>query len=214
MMYLTRRWLAVVLLSSVVWCGVSSSFGEEPPAETARQLIEELGVKVVDLLSDPEISLSERETRFRGIFREFFAVESVARWIVGRHWRRAAPAERADYLELFEDLIVLGHANRFQAYAGQNLAVQRALEPEGDVVTVFSEIKQPTSETRIDVTWRVGFEDGEFRIVDVIVQGTSLSQTLRSDFASTLRQRGGTLGGLNEALREKIAELNAPQDDA
>jgi len=41
----------------------------------------------------------------------------------------------------------------------------------------------------------------------VIVEGTSMSNTLRSDFGSIIRQKGGSIAGLISALREKTASL-------
>ena len=45
--------------------------------------------------------------------------------------------------------------------------------------------------------------------IDVVVKGASMSQTLRSDFGSIIRQKGGRVSGLLEELRVKTASLKA-----
>ncbi len=45
------------------------------------------------------------------------------------------------------------------------------------------------------------------KILDVIVEGASMSQTLRSDFGSIIRQKGGKVSGLLDVLRVKTAAL-------
>ena len=56
---------------------------------------------------------------------------------------------------------------------------------------------------------RVGARGEIIRILDVVVEGASMSQTLRSDFGSIIRQRGGKVSGLLEELRVKTASLKA-----
>ena len=41
----------------------------------------------------------------------------------------------------------------------------------------------------------------------MVVEGASMSQTLRSDFGSIIRQKGGKVSGLLEELRVKTASL-------
>ena len=59
------------------------------------------------------------------------------------------------------------------------------------------------------VLWRVGAKGETFKILDVIVEGASMSQTLRSDFGSIIRQKDGKVSALIEALRLKTASLKA-----
>ena len=74
---------------------------------------------------------------------------------------------------------------------------------------MFSEIHQNEGAPPVRVNWRVARKDAMYKIVDVVVEGTSMSNTLRSDFGSIIRQRGNKVSGLIEALREKTATLRA-----
>ncbi|MBM3580943.1 MAG: ABC transporter substrate-binding protein, partial [Alphaproteobacteria bacterium] len=89
----------------------------------ARTFVESLAKQAVDSLADPKIARSERINRFRRMFNDSFAVEAIGRWILGRHWRTATEAERAEYLGLFEDLMVVSYVDRFAEYAGEALKV-------------------------------------------------------------------------------------------
>jgi ABC-type transporter MlaC component len=61
----------------------------------------------------------------------------------------------------------------------------------------------------VQVLWRVGARGEIIKILDVVVEGASMSQTLRSDFGSIIRQRDGKVSGLLEELRVKTASLKA-----
>ena len=74
---------------------------------------------------------------------------------------------------------------------------------------MFSEIKRPDGVKPIRVDWRVGTNGAVYKLLDVIVEGASMSNTLRSDFGSIVRREGNQIGGLLAALREKTEALKA-----
>lgn len=175
--------------------------------EAARVFIQELSEDAVRSLTDGAVTKAQRIRRFRRMFADHFAVKAMGKWILGRHWRKATESERTEYLRLFEDLMVVSYVDRFAEYAGESLKTVRAVRHGEKTAIVFSEIVQPGSSKPIRVDWRVGRDSDAFKVLDVVVEGTSMSQTLRSDFGSTIRRRGGSLEGLLEALREKTAAL-------
>ena len=75
------------------------------------------------------------------------------------------------------------------------------MQSEDGNCTVFSEIERPGAKP-VHVDWRVGTNGANYKLLDVIVEGASLSNTLRSDFGSIVRQKGNQIGGLLTALQE------------
>ncbi|MCG8510728.1 MAG: ABC transporter substrate-binding protein, partial [Rhodospirillales bacterium] len=153
-------------------------------------------------------SRSERIDRFRVLFNDHFAVKTIGQWVLGRYWRRAKPAEQEEYLVLFEDYIVASYVDRFAEYAGEKLQVTEATVDADGSAVVFSEILLPGSgKTPVRVNWIVDGIEDDFKIVDMVVEGVSMSTTLRSDFGSILRRESGKVAGLLDVLREKTASL-------
>jgi phospholipid transport system substrate-binding protein len=177
------------------------------PIEGAQALIQSLSDEATALLNNPNAPAEKRVEVFRDLLRKYFASSAIGKWVLGRYWRQATDAERADYLLLFEDYIVYGYVKRFGGYAGEKLKIIRTANTDANTVTVFSEFVRPGGEKPIMVDWRVGSDADRFMITDVVVEGTSLSQTLRSDFASTIHQGGGNVESLLVVLRNKVAQL-------
>jgi phospholipid transport system substrate-binding protein len=174
----------------------------EPPE--AHQFIESLADEAVSALTAPDIGRPERIQRFRSLFRAHFAVKEIARWILGRYWNTATEEQRAEYLNLFEDYIVASYVDRFAQYAGETLNVVRAVEEGSGVMIVFSDIRLPdTGSTPVRVNWRIEEVDGTLKVFDLVVEGVSMSTTMRSDFASIIRRSGGKVAALLDVLREK-----------
>ena len=182
----------------------AASFEDE-----ATTFVKKLAEKAIAELTDKSEPRVQRIFLFREFFNAHFAVNGIGKWILGRHWKKATEEEREEYLHLFEDLMVVSYVDRFAAYTGEPLMIIKTLSQNATNATVFTEIEQPGGTAPINVDWRVARKDSIYKIVDVVVEGTSMSATLRSDFGSTIRQRGGKVSGLLTALREKTASLNS-----
>lgn len=125
-------------------------------ADDTKRFIEGLADKAIAALTVENLSRDERVTRFRSLFTEYFAVDTIGRWVLGRHWRRATDAERDEYLMLFEDLIVFTYVDRFTQYSGERLSVTRTLfSDESRDALVFSR-RSPGPPAASRWRWRGG----------------------------------------------------------
>ncbi len=204
---ISRRIFAVGF-SLLVLLSVAPARASAELENGAKSFIESLAKQAVDSLADPKVARPERINRFRRMFNDSFAVEAIGRWILGRHWRTATEAERSEYLGLFEDLMVVSYVDRFAEYAGEALKVNRSITENENTVTIFSEIVRPSGGQPVRVDWRVGRnKEAAYKIVDVVVEGTSMSNTMRADFTSVINQKGGQMSGLIEVLRAKTVAL-------
>ncbi len=175
----------------------------------AEQFVRSLADQAVESLTKPDTPREQRIKNFRKLFNDHFAVRSIGRFVLGRHWRKATDEEKKEYMVLFEDLMVVSYVDRFQRYAGRNLNITKSRIEKANMATVFSEISRPNATRPVQVLWRVGAKGETIKILDMVVEGASMSQTLRSDFGSIIRRKGGHLSGLLEELRIKTASLKA-----
>ena len=170
--------------------------------EEAGNFITSMADKAIAALTEEGISREQRVARFRGLLKENFAVSSIGRWVLGRYWRKATFAERSEYLKLFENLIVTSYVDRFERYSGETLTVTKTVVKKAGDVIVFSQITRSQGVKPVNVDWRVRVNKGQYKIVDVIVEGISMGQTQRSEFASVIRNNGGNVQGLLVELRK------------
>jgi phospholipid transport system substrate-binding protein len=64
-------------------------------------------------------------------------------------------------------------------------------------------IVSPEGKPPVKVDWRVRNKDGRYKIVDVLVEGVSMSLTQRSDFSSVIQAGGGDVQVLLNHLKQK-----------
>lgn len=180
----------------------------EQSQASAQTFIEGLAEKAIKALTAEGVTRDDRIKRFTVLLNNNFDVETIGKWVLGRYWRVASDAEKADYLKLFEEYVVITYVERFDQYTGEQLKVVKAVSEPGQDALVFSEIHRPTGGEPIRVDWRVRESADVYKIIDVYVEGISMSQTQRKEFTSVIRANGGTVSGLNDVLRQQIAKLS------
>lgn len=172
------------------------------PAENgARTFVDQVARRGIGFLSDPKLSQNQREESFRGLLRDSFDLTTIGRFVLGQYWRTATPAQRTEYQRLFEKMVVDVYSDRFSAYDGQqlNIAATKAVSDTDTMVTSYVVPKEGGEKVRVD--WRVRQNDGRYRVVDVVVEGVSMSVTQRADFAGVLSRGNGDIAVLLDYMR-------------
>src|ERR1051325_7376313 len=82
-----------------------------PPARAeikadGKALVQRMADQVIVILADKSFDRAAKEARFRQILAQNFDVATIGAYVMGPPWRQATPAQRADYLKLFETYIV------------------------------------------------------------------------------------------------------------
>lgn len=200
------RGLAVIFILALP-LGLTPSAAGATGAE-AGTFISSLADRAIESLTSKDTPRGVRIKRFRELFNDHFNVRLIGRFVLGRSWRKASDAEKMEYMKLFEDLMVVTYVDRFSRFAGETLKITSTRAEKGKDSTVFSQITRPTGKP-VKVLWRVRSYSESMKVLDVIVEGASMSQTLRSDFSSIIRQNDGKVSGLIEELRKKTVSLKA-----
>jgi phospholipid transport system substrate-binding protein len=197
------RWLGIVLLAAVAAAPPAVAADDAKPASA---FVQSLGDQAIGIITDAKLSPTDRETRFHDMFVGSFDVPTIGRFVLGRYWRTASEPQRTEFLKLFEDMIVKTYNNRFKDYKGEQFQVT-GTRPDGDSVMVTTNVTQPRGGAQpVRVDWRVVNRQGKYRIVDVIIEGVSMSVTQQQEFGSVIQRNGGQIDGLLATMRERIQQ--------
>jgi phospholipid transport system substrate-binding protein len=172
----------------------------------ATAFIQETGEQMVAAINGQGVPLTQRRERVAAILRRAVDVEGVGRFILGRYWRTASPDQQAEYLRLFEEVLIRNLSARFGEFQGVRFALGRSQARTEDDVLVNTIIERPGT-AAFGLDWRVAEVGGQPRVVDVIAEGTSLRLTTRSEYSSVINRNGGNVGALLTAMRQQIQQL-------
>jgi phospholipid transport system substrate-binding protein len=192
--------LVALLMFSLSSFGASASAADNQASDFVRSL----GERAISVLGKKEGStFVEREAAFRNILVEGFHIETISRFVLGRHWKTATKYQREAYSDIFVDFIVRVYASRFDSYNGQTFEILKTVKAgtEGDML-VRTRILRPSGGTPVGVDFRVRMIRGGYRVVDINVEGISMLHTHRVEFASVIKRKG--MDGLLEELRAQV----------
>ncbi|MBL4803639.1 MAG: ABC transporter substrate-binding protein [Alphaproteobacteria bacterium] len=204
--------LGLVLLSGAAVCvGVmalgtntfsltSTAHAEEKQASGAEAFIQNLTDKGVAFLSDSSLSVEQQKQEFKTILNRDFDLNTIGRFALGRYWKSANKEQRDEYLKLFNTMVIDVYSQRFEDYNGQDIKITGS-RPEGKKDVLVSSVMKQKGGPDVRLDWRVREKNGGFKVVDVIVEGVSMSLTQRSDFASVIQRGGGNVEALLQHLR-------------
>lgn len=200
------------VIASVLFATVAVTSTPSAAADPAGFIVA-LGSRLQSVVHN--MPSDQRPAEFRQLFAEEFDVPLIARFVFGRYWRAAAPAQQQELIDTFRDYLIARYGDRLSAYAdsGRTPVVTGARPVEDgflvNSVVVFGH--NPTQGGRgvalapLTVDWRLVEEAGGYKIADVIVDGVSMAITQRSEFADEIQRGGGQLPALVAILREQTA---------
>ena len=78
--------------------------------------------------------------------------------------------------------------------------------PEGETDSIVSSQIIPPDAPPVAVDWRIRPRGDALKVIDVAVEGVSMSVTQRSEFSSVIQRGGGNIEALLQSLRQRVGE--------
>ena len=212
-----RRFASCALLALAAVFGAPAVVTLQPGSAYAAvasdpgQFVQDLGNKAIAQLAGSQIPEDEERARFKSLLTQYFDLNAIGRFTVGRaYWGSASPEQQKEFLNLYENQVTNAYAHRFREYSGEQFMVTgQRKESENDTI-VESQITRPNGGAPVPVEWRVRAEGGGLKIADVVIAGISMAVTDRQQFASVIERGGGTIQALIDALRSQNLNVAEP----
>lgn len=161
-------------------------------AETPVPMLQDSANKILETLKQNKASLkSNHQLIFQAVERHLLPIVDVngmSRSVLGRQaWTKATASERQEFSRAFTQLVIRTYASPLAEYTDETVTfspVRGSLE--GRFVRVSSQIVR-TQAKNIPLTYSLVSKNGSWRIYDLSVEGVSLLQSFRSQFAQALQ---------------------------
>jgi phospholipid transport system substrate-binding protein len=133
----------------------------------------------------------------------------MAKRSLGGQWDKLGGRERQEFVDLFTELLTATYVERIHAYSGEEVTFLNE-RLEGNYAEVKSILVGRKTEILID--YRLMMKGDDWKAYDVVVDGISLVQNYRGQFAAILRS--SSYEHLVQILREKNAQNNVKTKSA
>jgi phospholipid transport system substrate-binding protein len=173
------------------------------------KFIQDLGDNAIKIVANKQLSSSQRSAAFSTILSDNFDIKTIGRFVIGRTWNQATPGQKDEYMDLFKSLVIRTYGSRMTLYTGEGFEVV-GTRTESDMDTVvMSRITHPDGSKSTNIDWRVRQKDSKMGVIDVVVEGVSLSVTQKQEYSSVIQNNGGNIDGLLKVMRAQLDKNTA-----
>lgn len=139
------------------------------------------------------------------VMNRAFDFTAMTRISVGPRWSTLGPDQQAALVEAFRRFSIATYASEFDQYSGQRFDIVNPDQPAAQG-TIVDTVMQQTQGNPIKFNYLLHHTGGEWRIVDIYLQGTISQLAIRrSEFTSILARSGPD--GLTADLNNKVKRL-------
>jgi phospholipid transport system substrate-binding protein len=195
--------LALILLATQSTVAIAAGHTSGPVAEV-RTTIDE----ATPVFANQQLPPNERNQKLRAIAEKHFDFTYMARSALGTHWRSLTPAQRKEFVPLFENYILGTYLNTLQQNTVE--AASRALKDKvtfdgPDLAAVSSEVHLKMVQEPLQVNYQLRKEGRGWKLYDIVVDNVSTMASYRDQFNKTMNSGG---------YAKLVSDLRAKQSTA
>ncbi|OGQ87603.1 MAG: hypothetical protein A2512_11730 [Deltaproteobacteria bacterium RIFOXYD12_FULL_56_24] len=203
----SNRWylklLAIIILTIAIPLmsrGISCAAPPDPVV-----FIKEAVDEIILILQDEKLAApsrrAERKKRVVTIVEKKFDFREMSMRALAKHWRERTPEEQDRFVFLFKKLLENTYIAKIETYSGEKVVFKKTAM-QGNKTIVYSVLVRKTLET--PVNYKLKSNDDHWMVYDVEVEGVSLVNNYRTQFASILSKE--MFAGLIAKLEDKVGK--------
>src|SRR3989454_140778 len=172
-----KTFWAAILIGGLVGGGEFGATAAVGPAtEAVRKTVDE----VIRILEDPAWKKPEKKEERRKLLEQTIAQRfnflEMSRRALGGEWNKRTPEEQKEFAASFQTLFANTDLGRIENYTGEKVQCLKEIV-DGEYAEVYTKIDN--GKTALDIIYKMEMASGDWRVYDVVVEGTGLVQNYR-----------------------------------
>ena len=172
---------------------LSGTVRAEVDAQGAQKFVEKVTSDGIEQIINANVSQAEKDKRFEKLFNSALDLDFIGKFVLGRNWRTATPAQRKAFIQVYRELNVKTWSKRFDEFKGKAF-VFTGTTPSSSAGQVY-----------VDSTVNMG-EGKSFKIVDIVIENVSLAITARNEYSGFIKNNPGGVDALIKDLQNKVKQ--------
>ena len=186
------QWALLVVL------GLGGSVAAAAKSETPQQVVQGVTDSVMSVIKADERALKDNPDEYfakvRASLESTVSFAFIAQNVMGSYWNQASAAQRERFAETFTRSMVETLGKGLANYSGLKITT---VPPEGEIsvdrrVEVVQEVAAADGTTRIAYTMAQN-NSGEWKLINVVLNGINLGKSFRDQFAQAMRQNDSNI---------------------
>lgn len=172
--------------------------------DAPREVVSGLADQAIAVLRDPQLTTEQKRVRLEDLAYQAMDFGTLSRLVLARNWQRFSPQQQREFEDEFKRHLSVTYSRNIESYNNERVQIlTERPEARGDV-TVQTKILRGGGIQDVLVDYRLRQRDGQWKIIDVIVEGVSLVSNFRSQFQGIVASGGPDR--LLALLKEKNAK--------
>ena len=185
---------------------LSGTVRAEVNAQGAQKFVEKVTSDGIEQIINANVSQAEKDKRFEKLFNSALDLDFIGKFVLGRNWRTATPAQRKAFIQVYRELNVKTWSKRFDEFKGKAF-VFTGTTPSSSAGQVYVDSTVNMGEGEpAKVKWRVRQEGKSFKIVDIVIENVSLAITARNEYSGFIKNNPGGVAALIKDLQNKVKQ--------
>ena len=198
---MTARHLAFALVATL-------SLAVLPPgarAATPPETIDRVASQVIEILKDRSLDQAARRRRVEDVAYANFDFDVISKLVLARNWATLSPEQQKRFVDEFKQHLSVTYGKNLDSYANEKVVLLGDREEARGDWSVKTKIARGGGNDDILVDYRLRkiAGTGDWKIIDVTIEGVSLVANFRSQFQEIMA------GGGADRMLALLAEKNA-----
>ncbi|MGH8751514.1 MAG: ABC transporter substrate-binding protein, partial [Burkholderiales bacterium] len=174
--------------------------------DNATAVIERFQATLISVMADAQkLGYEGRYKKLAPAIEESHDLAGIAQFAAGRYWEKLSDAQKKSYVDTFGKLSMATYAYRFDGYSGESFKALSEEATGNRDALVHTLLSTPNGE-KIRFDYVLRRKDGNWRIINIIVDGVSDLAIKRSEYGNILRDQGGDV--LITKMQGQIAQYS------
>ncbi len=187
-----------VFVFTILVLPLSVNANKDNPGKIVKNTIDQ----VLVVLDDKSLSEKEKQQYIYQAVTKQIDFNSMSRRILASNWEAATNQQKADFVFLFEKILLNDYWARIKNYRGERVEYYAVSIDREKYATVDTVIIRDGSNVEIPITYRMELKDDNWKAYDFLVESLSLVQNYRREYQAIIKNHG--IQGLLEQMHTQI----------
>lgn len=173
-------------------------------ATEAKKTVDRLNGALVEAMKGgTKMGYNGRYKKLEPVIRETFEFEAVSQIALGAHWKKLQDDQKLAFMNKLRDLSIATYAAQFKEYGGESFQFDSSQDIKNGRLLLRYNLVAP-NEKPIKFEYFVGQFNGQWHIINIVVDGISDLALKKAQYTSVIDREG--FNALLNKLGQKISD--------
>jgi phospholipid transport system substrate-binding protein len=177
---------------------IPSQFSSADEADI-KKFVGNIADNIIKVVKNQGTSKDYKANKLLKIIKTNFDTPWMSKFALGRDYKTLSSSDKKKYKKLYEHYLRNTYFPILMKYNNESYNITKVVKTAANHYTVAVRIMKP-GRSPIDMDYTVKYQGGEYKLLDMSIEGVSTIFTQRSEFSTILKQSG------TDALFKKLSE--------